>query len=629
MAGGLTASVDIPYRVTPGERRSPLLTGAHAMIHVLQTTDPLFLTDPFSPSLLPAVSESLFLLLTAVALIVSLALTYRAARGSYRRWHGWIVIGLAAVVCLAQISLLNVIVDDAFITFRHAENWARGSGLTWNPGERIEGTSSLLWTFILGLAAKAGLSVPLTAHFLGLVCCLLCLVVIERLAAQLVRRRWLTPLAAFALALNPYFAVHVASGLETGLFVLLIGVAYWSLLAGRLAWASILLALATMTRPDGAVFWFVAVVYQVTLRPEHRQRVTRVLVTPFLILVGATELWRVAYFGDLLPNSVRAKAGLSLSTLAGGVRYVWAFVDVHGLIPLSALIGAAVWLRRHEQDESRPALLLIGGAATYMGAVLLAGGDWMPAFRYLVPVVFLLVPLLVFAVEETAEGLGRLVSSTHPGRVKVAITCLVLLLPATWMLDSIERVRPAWAFANLPRLRGTLPPVLQSWRSREQDLAQLGLWMRKSLPAGLWLASLSSGALPYYSQFPTIDMRGLSDRHIARVRPRPGMPGHRRQDDPYVFARTPDVLYVENGFGDSPPRLARVSPLEQVPPPTFSDQYDTVFLEIVMKTSPITGAPTRSRWARFFLLRRDRALIERLLGSDTRLVRSLQIPLTD
>src|SRR5947207_91368 len=63
--------------------------------------------------------------------------------------------------------------DDAFISFRYADNLARGFGLVWNPGERVEGYTNFLWTIgmgavlvlhgdpvvwsmILGLAAFAG-----------------------------------------------------------------------------------------------------------------------------------------------------------------------------------------------------------------------------------------------------------------------------------------------------------------------------------------------------------------------------------------------------------------------------------------------------------------------------------------
>jgi arabinofuranosyltransferase len=43
--------------------------------------------------------------------------------------------------------------DDAMITLRYAWNLAHGSGLVWNPGERVEGTTSFLSAIYMSLGA--------------------------------------------------------------------------------------------------------------------------------------------------------------------------------------------------------------------------------------------------------------------------------------------------------------------------------------------------------------------------------------------------------------------------------------------------------------------------------------------
>ena len=40
--------------------------------------------------------------------------------------------------------------DDAFITYRYAENLARGHGLVYNPGEAVLGTSAPGYAAVLG-----------------------------------------------------------------------------------------------------------------------------------------------------------------------------------------------------------------------------------------------------------------------------------------------------------------------------------------------------------------------------------------------------------------------------------------------------------------------------------------------
>ena len=42
--------------------------------------------------------------------------------------------------------------DDAFISFRYAQNLAEGKGLVFNIGERVEGYTNFLWTCLLSLS---------------------------------------------------------------------------------------------------------------------------------------------------------------------------------------------------------------------------------------------------------------------------------------------------------------------------------------------------------------------------------------------------------------------------------------------------------------------------------------------
>src|ERR1700737_1128695 len=58
---------------------------------------------------------------------------------------------------LAHLYRPHLLVDDAFISFRYADNLAHGLGLVFNAGERVEGYSNFLWTLILAGGARLGL----------------------------------------------------------------------------------------------------------------------------------------------------------------------------------------------------------------------------------------------------------------------------------------------------------------------------------------------------------------------------------------------------------------------------------------------------------------------------------------
>ena len=62
---------------------------------------------------------------------------------------------LAVGVAAFQMYYFSVFtVDDAYISFRYVENFAKGDGLVFNRGEYVEGHTNFLWVILLGLLKK-------------------------------------------------------------------------------------------------------------------------------------------------------------------------------------------------------------------------------------------------------------------------------------------------------------------------------------------------------------------------------------------------------------------------------------------------------------------------------------------
>src|SRR5262245_54883150 len=60
-----------------------------------------------------------------------------------------LALGLVLPTILLIVNMVRVrafTVDDAYISYRFARNLARGLGLVYNPGERVEGYTNFLWT---------------------------------------------------------------------------------------------------------------------------------------------------------------------------------------------------------------------------------------------------------------------------------------------------------------------------------------------------------------------------------------------------------------------------------------------------------------------------------------------------
>src|SRR5437764_2918397 len=80
-----------------------------------------------------------------------------------RNWKSFFFVALLAgsILRLLLYQRTHWTVGDALIGFRFGEQFAAGHGLVYNIGERISCNTTLLYTFLLGLAARAGLELPL------------------------------------------------------------------------------------------------------------------------------------------------------------------------------------------------------------------------------------------------------------------------------------------------------------------------------------------------------------------------------------------------------------------------------------------------------------------------------------
>ena len=113
--------------------------------------------------------------------------------------------------------------DDAFISFRYAENLATGSGPVFNPGERVEGYTSFLWVLVLAGSRALGLDTAAAARTLGSVFAALTVLLVlngHRLCPRIDEKICLA--AAVMLGSCGVFTPWAMSGMEVTLFTFLL-----------------------------------------------------------------------------------------------------------------------------------------------------------------------------------------------------------------------------------------------------------------------------------------------------------------------------------------------------------------------------------------------------------------------
>ena len=422
--------------------------------------------------------------------------------------------------------------EDAFITFRYAENWAGGHGLRFNPGgEMVEGFSSLSWVSLMAAVSALGIDVPAFAETAGVAFAVLLLGLAAISAIRLGGARSMGIAFVPALiAITGTFGYWAGSGTETTLFAALI--AFVVLGAGSEERrdhliAGLCLAVAIATRPE-AIAYAIAVIF--ALAATRRWRAALVVSVPAIVAAAAITIWRMATFGELLPNTFYARAEPSLALWGRGAAYVEAMMTSHLLwlvVPAAVIVLASSEQRR----RLGPAVAVI--AAAIAGSIA-AGGDGFLFYRFMLPALAPIGLVLVAAGGAVSRGWSR------PARALGGSLAASTLLG----LAAIASSGGSWSLSD--KGRADERETVERAARINHDYFAVGRFLRDELDPDTVIAVNATGIVPYVSGLTTIDMLGLTDRHIAHLEIElgHGPAGHEKHDAEYVLSREPDIIII-------------------------------------------------------------------------------------
>jgi hypothetical protein len=418
-----------------------------------------------------------------------------AGAGARPRWPGaallLLPVALSWGLSRRQAPLL---IDDAYITFRYAENLLRGHGLVFNPGERVLGTTAPLWAGVLAAAGAMGFKIPDAALFLGqvftaLACGLLSLILWRRVAAAL------AIMAGLLLAAHPDVIFFANSGMETGFYLALVLASLGAALEQRFMLSALLGAAGFLTRPDGALLLILGAVLALFQgrKPFLRFAATAaVMVLPWLIFA-------TVYYGSPLPFSITAKRlahATGLVQLAQGYAvHLLPAPPMYVLALLAIPSGALVLLRRLELWPFAAWVIL------YAAGLILS--RIAPVFPwYVTP---LLPPIMLFMALTLQNLLSARSSRWSQSGQRAAAGAAVVLLAALGV----------WLF---------------SWRdyyfegrrmqfARVKDYLEIGHWVATQARPGDKILVGELGAVGYaLMDFEVLDSSGITSPEIYRIR---------------------------------------------------------------------------------------------------------------
>ncbi len=412
------------------------------------------------------------------------------------------------IAAAAQWYLWNNTADDAFILFRYAARFVHGEGLTFNPGERVEGYSCPLWLLLLsGINAVTSLPFPLAARLVGI----MCEIGVLYLSWKILR---IVALGSFAgtaaiffaiIILTPGFHYFAGAGLETPLLALLLVLGIWAALHNNEIIASIAFGLAGVTRPEGILYIAAWLVW----RWFYQRKSILPAVCVSLFFVVGWEVFRVVYYGVWAPNTAIAKFwhGFGDFGLIHNARF---FLAPFIVFSMMLLRQSKIQNVRSEQSS----ILALCLAIVIAGAVFVAyaGTDWMFFGRFVIP--FFPVAALLFSIWISTQI-----------RQKQEFTLVLMVFV---VMQLFAWARPCWRYINNEGFAMLM---------RSTDPLRAAAWVRDCYPGGTTIATDRLGAMSFVNYNSVVwDFAGLTDREeaIFRKNQKPG-------DDP-ILNRNPHLI---------------------------------------------------------------------------------------
>jgi hypothetical protein len=296
--------------------------------------------------------------------------------------------------------------DDSHITYWSAWSLSHYGEILNYSGQRVEQSSSLLQVILLFIIYKlSGISLPTIGGLLSLLAALYSIWKVGQLADKLDFSKLQSQLF---LATSAPFMYWALGGLESTLVAGILVSFYFSYIGtvnkkSKLSFSGVIfwITLFLMVRPE-SIFILGAFYFLLIVMSRFNKKIISINLILFLktvLIFLLITAWRYWYFGDIFPQPVSAKIGLSMhliEKLQVGIRYIATSIEQYPLLLIVVapfyivlkMVGAKNYSFPHEN------LALLALFISYLLFILFSGGDWMEGARFFVPIIPLLSCLI-------------------------------------------------------------------------------------------------------------------------------------------------------------------------------------------------------------------------------------------
>lgn len=443
-----------------------------------------------------------------------------------RRNYIIIFFSCLVVVLLYQFSVyvhtvgqMGVPLDDTWIHFRFAENFANGFFFQFNTGEPTSGTTSPLWVVLLAGFSFVSSNYIFNSIFLSALFYFLTCIFVYKTAKEIFSSidykvkhpEFSSLLAALLCVITGRLAWSASSGMETMMFTFFcIAGVYYHILDLKLDRFSltpgIMFALATASRPEGYlifVIYIFASVFELYYKNELKADYKKIIYS-ILIFVAFTIPYPIfSYFtsGSFSPNTYSGQGGyLRYIPNTEYIRIIFTFFFRDNFIVAIFFLTGIVYyfsnLKKFFTKYKYINLIFLWAIALPLASSILIP-NWRHHARYMMPLIPFLNIIAIFMFWHL-HSFVKNIKFQNIFSNKIALSCLLIFSLGYF---SVYYVTIAKNTGNI-----------------NDQQVEMAYWIEENIPADEMIAINDIGAITYITKRPIIDMAGLVTPEILRYR---------------------------------------------------------------------------------------------------------------
>ncbi len=429
-----------------------------------------------------------------------------------------LVVAVLAVALYVVTANGGFPLDDSWIHQVYGRNLAETGMWAFVPGVPSAASTSPMYTVLLAIGYKLGISFKLWTYGLGIMSLWMAGMLGGRMCERLLpNQAYVRLYGGLSVTLTWHLVWAAASGMETMLFSM------WTLALLALGWrelderstrfADVMLrggafglatALATVTRPEGVALAGLIGLVSLLVQPQKSWRTFIIwgigAAIAFLIAISPYFVLNLHLTGGLLPDTAAAKqaenAPLQLDSYP--TRIINMLLPLVAGVQLFFLPGVIFFVIQQIRKlrEDRRVLLLIVPVLWSVGLIALYAAR-LPAYyqhgRYVIPA---LPAFIVIGVAGTIQ-LVMVARKSVTGRVLTRSLAISLLLALAYFF---------FQGASVYR---------QDVKIIDEEMVASAHWIKDNIPLDQMLAIHDIGAVGYFAPRPMLDLAGLVSPEIV------------------------------------------------------------------------------------------------------------------